>query len=92
MVLSVNRSTEGKQNKPNNILNFSSIIKASVSIELQNPYISLYILEYFIIHQCLFVMYNTPTNHDLAQVQISLDNNVMWSHFPFLFINWLKIT
>ncbi len=26
----------------------------------------------------LFVMYNTPTNHDLAQeVQISLDN--MWS-------------
>ncbi len=38
-------------------------------------------------------MYNTSTNHDLAQVQISLDNNVKWSsHFPFLFINPLKIT
>ncbi len=38
-----------------------------------------------------FVMYNTPTNHDLAQVQISLDNK--WSgHFPYLFINRLKIT
>ncbi len=37
-------------------------------------------------------MYNTPTNHDMAQVQISLDNNVKWSsQFPFLFINWLKI-
>ncbi len=24
-------------------------------------------------------MYNTPTNHDLAQVQISLDKNVKWS-------------
>ncbi len=38
-------------------------------------------------------MYNTPSNHDLAQVQISLDNKVKWSgHFPFLFINRLKIT
>ncbi len=38
-------------------------------------------------------MYNTPTNHDLAQVQISLDNNVKWSsHFQFLFINRLKTT
>ncbi len=37
-------------------------------------------------------MYNTPTNHDLAQVQILLDNNVKWSsHFPYLIINWLKI-
>ncbi len=36
-------------------------------------------------------MYNTPTNHDLAQVQISLDNNVKCSgHFQFLFINRLK--
>ncbi len=33
----------------------------------------------------------TPTNHHLAQVQISLDNNVKWSgHFPYL--NRLKIT
>ncbi len=24
----------------------------------------------------LYIGYNTPTNHDLAQVQISLDNNV----------------
>ncbi len=38
-------------------------------------------------------MYNTQTNNDLAQVQISLDNNVKWSsHFPFLFINRLKMT
>ncbi len=39
-------------------------------------------------------MYNTPTNHDLAQeVQTSLDNNVRWSsHFPLLFINRWKIT
>ncbi len=37
-------------------------------------------------------MYNTPTSHDLAQVQISLDNNVKWSsNFPFLFINRLEI-
>ncbi len=37
-------------------------------------------------------MYNTPINHDLTQVQISLDNNVKWSgHFLFLFINLLKI-
>ncbi len=36
-------------------------------------------------------MYNAPTNHDLAQVQISLDNNVKCSgHSPFLFINRLK--
>ncbi len=38
------------------------------------------------------IIYFTPTNHDLGQVQISLDNNVKWSnHFPFLFINRLKI-
>ncbi len=38
-------------------------------------------------------MYNTQTSHDLAQVQISLDNNVKWSgHFPYLFINRLKMT
>ncbi len=38
-------------------------------------------------------MYNTPNNHDLAQVQISLDNNVKWSsYFSFLFINRLKMT
>ncbi len=37
--------------------------------------------------------YNTPTNHDLAQVEISLNNNLKWiGHFPFLFINRLKIT
>ncbi len=37
-------------------------------------------------------MYNTPTDHDLAQVQISLHNNVQCrSHFSFLFINRLKI-
>ncbi len=35
---------------------------------------------------------NTPINHDLTQVQMSLDNNVKWSgHFLFLFINLLKI-
>ncbi len=40
-----------------------------------------------------FVMYNTLTNHDLAQVQISLDKNVKWcGHFPFLFRNRLKMT
>ncbi len=37
-------------------------------------------------------IYHTPTNHDLAQVQISLGNNVKWSgHFPYLFINRLKM-
>ncbi len=37
-------------------------------------------------------MYSTLTNHDLAQVQISLDNNVKWSgHFPYLLIDWLKL-
>ncbi len=29
-------------------------------------------------------MYNTPTNHDLAQVQISLDKNVKWSFFDLI--------
>ncbi len=34
----------------------------------------------------------TQTNHDLAQVQNSLDNTVKWrGHFPF-FINRLKMT
>ncbi len=38
-------------------------------------------------------IYHTPTNHDLAQVQISLGNNVIWGgHFPYLFINRLKMT
>ncbi len=40
-----------------------------------------------------FVMYNTPTNHDLAQVLISLDKNVKkCGNFPFLFRNRLKMT
>ncbi len=39
-------------------------------------------------------VYNTPTNHDLAQeVHISLEQYVKWSgYFLFLFINRLKIT
>ncbi len=39
-------------------------------------------------------MYNTPTNHDLPQVQISLDKYELElsRHFPFLFINRLKMT